>query len=189
LYGELHRFIPALARDLGASIVEMPVRHRARSHGKSKYGLSRTIRVVLDLLTVKFLSSYSTRPIHVFGFLGIVLTGTGTLLTGVLGVERLLFGVGLVNRPILLLGILFMVVGFQFITMGLLGEMLVRIYHEGQRKPIYVVRDVVDGSHSSLQSAVPFRRTTSPNRFSGNEQSANSEIAGSEMEATPIATR
>jgi glycosyltransferase involved in cell wall biosynthesis len=189
LYGELHRFIPVLAHDLGAVIAEMPVNHRPRSNGKSKYGLSRTIRVVLDLMTVKFLSNYSTRPIHVFGAFGLLATLTGTLLTGILGIERLFFGVGLGDRPILLLGILLMVVGFQFITMGLLGEMLVRIYHEGQRKPIYVVRDVVGGSCNSIQSAGPFRPTMSPNRSNVGEESPASEIIAREMEPSPIVTR
>jgi glycosyltransferase involved in cell wall biosynthesis len=147
LYGELHRFIPVLARDLGAMIVEMPVNHRPRSNGKSKYGLSRTARVMLDLLTVKFLSTYSTRPIHVFGFLGLLSTLIGTVMTGYLGIERIFFNVGLGDRPILLLSILLMVVGIQFITMGLLGEMLVRVYHEGQNKPIFVVRNILDSSH------------------------------------------
>lgn len=152
LYGELHRFIPALAHDLGAVIVEVPVNHRPRSNGKSKYGLSRTVRVMLDLLTVKFLSSYSTRPIHIFGSLGLLTTLAGTVLTGFLGIERLFFGVGLGDRPLLLLGILLMVVGVQFITMGLLGEMLVRVYHEAQNKPIYIVREIV-GSHGRSSSA------------------------------------
>jgi glycosyltransferase involved in cell wall biosynthesis len=155
LYGELHRFIPVLARDLGAVIVEMPVNHRPRSNGKSKYGLSRTVRVMLDLLTVKFLSSYATRPIHVFGSLGLLSTFVGTVLTGYLGIERLFFRIGLDNRPILLLGILLMVVGLQFITMGLLGEMVVRVYHEAQSKPIYVVREILASSnHPSLFSTI-----------------------------------
>jgi glycosyltransferase involved in cell wall biosynthesis len=151
LYGELHRFIPALAHDLGAVIAEVPVNHRPRSNGQSKYGLSRTVRVMLDLLTVKFLSNYSTRPIHVFGALGLLTTIAGTVLTGYLGIERLFLGVGLGDRPLLLLGILLMVVGVQFITMGLLGEMLVRVYHEAQNKPIYIVREVL-GSHGRLSS-------------------------------------
>jgi glycosyltransferase involved in cell wall biosynthesis len=162
LYGELHRFIPALARDLGAMIVEIPVNHRPRSNGKSKYGLSRTVRVMLDLLTVKFLSSYSTRPIHVFGSLGLLLTFVGTALTGYLGIERLFFHVGLGDRPILLLGILLMVVGIQFITMGLLGEMIVRVYHEGQKKPIYVVREILDSSRQASRRPGTSQRATLP---------------------------
>ncbi len=139
LYGEMHRFIPAIAGDLGATIAEIEVHHRPRIHGTSKYGISRTIRVVLDLLTVKFLSGFSTRPIHVFGFLGMVLGGIGSVLLAWLGGQKMLFGVELGGRPIVLLAILLVVLGVQFVTMGLLGEMLARTYHESQGKPIYVV--------------------------------------------------
>jgi glycosyltransferase involved in cell wall biosynthesis len=143
LYGEMHRFIPALASNIGANILEVPVRHHPRKFGKSKYGFSRTIRVILDLLTVKFLSGYLTRPGHVFGSIGIVSMSAGTIITGWLGVERLLGLAGLSDRPLLFLGILLIIVGTQFITMGLLGEMLSRVYHEGQDKPVYVIRDVL----------------------------------------------
>jgi glycosyltransferase involved in cell wall biosynthesis len=143
LYGEMHRFIPALAATIGATILEVPVHHHPRKHGKSKYGLSRTIRVIMDLVTVKFLSGYLTRPGHVFGSLGIVALSLGTIITAVLGVERLLGITGLSDRPVLFLGILLMIVGMQFITMGLLGEMLSRVYHEGQDKPVYVIRDTL----------------------------------------------
>jgi glycosyltransferase involved in cell wall biosynthesis len=142
LYGEMHRFIAAIAGDLGATVVEIPVNHRPRLHGVSKYGLSRTFRVVLDLLTIKFLSGYSTRPIHVFGFLGLIATAVGLAITGILGVEKVLFGVTLADRPLLLLGILLVLGGVQFVTLGLLGEMLARTYHESQAKPIYTVREV-----------------------------------------------
>ena len=143
LYGEMHRFIPALAANIGANILEVPVRHHPRKFGKSKYGFSRTIRVVLDLVTVKFLSGYLTRPGHVFGSLGIVAVSIGTVITTVLGVQRLIGTTALSDRPLLFLGILLMIVGTQFITMGLLGEMLSRVYHEGQDKPVYVIRDVL----------------------------------------------
>jgi glycosyltransferase involved in cell wall biosynthesis len=142
LYGEMHRFIAAIAGDLGATVVEIPVNHRPRLRGASKYGLSRTFRVVLDLLTIKFLSGYSTRPIHVFGFLGLIATAVGLAITGILGVEKVLFGVTLADRPLLLLGILLVLGGVQFVTLGLLGEMLARTYHESQAKPIYTVREV-----------------------------------------------
>jgi hypothetical protein len=143
LYGEMHRFIPALAANIGAKILEVPVRHHPRKFGKSKYGFSRTIRVILDLMTVKFLSGYLTRPGHVFGSLGIVSLTIGTIITAWLGLQRLLGGAALSDRPLLFLGILLIIVGTQFITMGLLGEMLSRVYHEGQDKPVYVVRDVL----------------------------------------------
>ncbi len=143
LYGEMHRFIPALIDDLGGRIAEMPVNHRPRVAGVSKYGMSRVIRVVLDLVTVKFLSSYSTRPIHVFGVIGLVATFIGLLIVGVLGFERLFLAMPIGNRPIVLLGILLTVMGIQFITMGLLGELLVRTYHESQSKPVYRVEAVL----------------------------------------------
>jgi glycosyltransferase involved in cell wall biosynthesis len=143
LYGEMHRFIPALAANIGATIVEVPVRHHARKYGNSKYGFSRTIRVILDLMTVKFLSGYLTRPGHVFGSLGIIAVSMGTIITIGLGLQRLLGQTALSDRPLLFLGILLIIVGTQFVTMGLLGEMLSRVYHEGQDKPVYVVRDIL----------------------------------------------
>jgi glycosyltransferase involved in cell wall biosynthesis len=143
LYGELHRFIPALAADLGARVTEVRVHHRPRRLGRSKYGLSRTLRVLLDLLTVKFLSGFSTRPIQLFGLFGLVCASAGLVLTGELGFERIVLGVRLAGRPVVLLAILLVVVGVQFVSLGLLGEMLVRTYHESQAKPIYRVREVV----------------------------------------------
>jgi glycosyltransferase involved in cell wall biosynthesis len=148
LYGEMHRFIPALAANMGATVAEIPVHHQERRYGNSKYGISRTIRVILDLLTVKFLSNYSTRPIHMFGALGLVATVVGVGMTLVLVLQRIFLDEPLANRPILLLAILLTVVGIQFITMGLLGEILVRIYHESQRKPIYRVREILGASES-----------------------------------------
>ena len=139
LYGEMHRFIPAIAGDMGARIIEVEVNHRPRIHGKSKYGLSRVFRVLLDLLTVKFLSVFSTRPIHVFGSLGLLSVTAGTALLGWLGFQRLAFGVELGSRPIVLLALLLVITGVQSVTLGLLGEMLARTYHESQDKPIYVV--------------------------------------------------
>jgi glycosyltransferase involved in cell wall biosynthesis len=144
LYGELHRFIPALAVDLGARVVEVPVHHRPRTQGRSKYGLSRTLRVLLDLLTVKFLSGFSTRPIQLFGLVGSLFAVAGVVLTAELGFERIVLGVRLGGRPIVLLAILLVVVGVQFVSLGLLGEMLVRTYHESQAKPIYRIRDVFE---------------------------------------------
>jgi glycosyltransferase involved in cell wall biosynthesis len=143
LYGEMHRFIPALVDDLGGRIVELPVHHRPRVAGTSKYGLSRTVRVLLDLVTVKFLTLYSTRPIHVFGVAGLLSTAAGLLITGWLGFERLVLGRPLAGRPIVLLGILLTVAGMQFITMGLLGELLVRTYHESQNKPVYRIATIL----------------------------------------------
>ena len=143
LYGEMHRFIPALVDDLGGRVAELPVHHRPRVAGTSKYGLSRTIRVLLDLVTVKFLTLYSTRPIHVFGVAGLASTAVGLVITAWLGFERLFLGTPIAGRPIVLLGILLTVMGMQFVTMGLLGELLVRTYHESQNKPVYRVDTVL----------------------------------------------
>ena len=122
----------------------MPVNHRPRVAGVSKYGVSRTVRVILDLVTVKFLSSYSTRPIHIFGVVGLLSTLVGLVIVGVLGFERIYLGTPIGDRPIVLLGILLTIMGLQFITMGLIGELLVRTYHESQNKPVYRV-DTVSG--------------------------------------------
>lgn len=144
LYGELHRFIPALAADVGARMVEVAVNHRPRTIGTSKYGLSRTLRVLLDLLTVKFLSGFATRPIQLFGLFGLCCAAVGLALTGWLGFDKLVLGEKIGGRPLLLLAILLVVVGIQFVSIGLLGEMMVRTYHESQAKPIYRVREVVE---------------------------------------------
>ena len=143
LYGEMHRFIPAIAYERGAQIAELKVNHRRRLRGKSKYGITRTLRVVLDLLTVKFLSSYSTRPAHVFGPLGILSGMTGFALALHLTVQKFVYHVAIGSRPLLLLAILLIFIGFQFVTMGLLGEMLARTYHESQDRTVYVVREVL----------------------------------------------
>ncbi|HVO95982.1 MAG TPA: glycosyltransferase family 2 protein [Terriglobales bacterium] len=143
LYGEMHRFIPALAYERGAQIVELKVNHRPRLRGKTKYGISRTLRVILDLLTVKFLNSYSTRPAHVFGPIGIGSGAVGFLLCLHLTIQKFVYGVEIGGRPLLLLAVLLIFIGFQFVTMGLLGEMLARTYHESQNRPVYVVGEVL----------------------------------------------
>ena len=142
LYGEMHRFIPAIASGMGISIAEVKVNHRPRRFGSSKYGISRTIRVILDLVTVKFLLSYSTRPIHVFGSLGLLSGGGGFLIAAVMTFQRQVYGIGMSDRPLIFLAILLMFVGVQFITMGLIAEMLSRTYHESQSKPTYYIREV-----------------------------------------------
>jgi len=141
LYGELHRFIPALAYGQGARVVEVPVRHHPRRFGRSKYGLSRTLKVLLDILAVKFLLSYSTRPIHIFGLLGLSSFGLGLLLLAYLGAVRLLLVQAIGDRPLLMLAILLTMLGVQLVTTGLLAEMVVRTYYESQGKPIYTVRE------------------------------------------------
>jgi glycosyltransferase involved in cell wall biosynthesis len=142
LYGEMHRFLPAIASEMGVTIEERVVNHRARKHGASNYGISRTIRVILDLMTVKFLISYSTRPLHVFGLLGIAMGMLGTFICGYLAYLRLFANQSIADRPMLLLGILLVFTGVQFISLGLLAEMQARTYHESQDKPIYVIREI-----------------------------------------------
>ncbi len=143
LYGEMHRFIPAIASAMGVTIAEVKVNHRARRFGTSKYGISRTLRVILDLMTVKFLLNYATRPIHVFGTLGFVSGSLGGLLAIILTFQRQLYGVPLSDRPLLLLAVLLIFVGVQFVTIGLVAEMLARTYHESQDKPTYYIRKIV----------------------------------------------
>jgi glycosyltransferase involved in cell wall biosynthesis len=142
LYGEMHRFIPAIASEQGVAIAEVVVNHRPRRYGRSKYGLSRTMRVVLDLLTVKFLLSYSTRPLQIFGLIGVVMGGLGAAVTGWLAFVRLFGDQSIGNRPLLLLGILLIFTGVQLVTLGLLAELQARTYHESQDKPTYVIREV-----------------------------------------------
>ena len=141
LYGEMHRFLPALASWNGVSIAELPVKHHARKHGKTKYGLSRVSRVVLDLITVKFLLSFSTKPIQLFGGWGIL----SLLFAGVSGIAvilmKFLHGKDMTGNPLLYLTILLFVVGFQFIMVGLLGEMMSRIYHQSRKHPTYIVKE------------------------------------------------
>jgi len=144
LYGELHRFIPALASSIGVRLAEVPVSHYPRRYGKSKYNLSRTLTVILDLLTVKFLLSYAARPMQVFGLLGILSFAIGTLIAAYLSFIRLFLGSPIANRPLLLLGILLIFVGVQLVTMGLLGELTSRTYHEAQGKKIYVIREMLE---------------------------------------------
>ncbi|HDH10958.1 MAG TPA: glycosyltransferase [Nitrospirae bacterium] len=139
MYGEMHRFIPAVASWYGVKIKEIETTHHPRRHGKSKYGISRTMMVILDLITVKFLQSFSTKPLQAFGPIGLLCGFTGLFIN--LYLMFLWFsGQSIGTRPLLLLGVLLIIVGIQLIGMGLLGEMLVSSYHEGQRKPLYVLR-------------------------------------------------
>ncbi len=143
LYGEMHRFIPALASWVGASITEAETTHHPRKFGRSKYGIGRTVRVVLDLITVKFLQSFSTRPIQAFGPGGLVLGLAGFLISLYLSFEKIFLGQDIGGRPLLFLGVLFMILGLQLVVMGLLGEMLARVYHESQGKPIFTVKKIL----------------------------------------------
>ncbi|UCE80201.1 MAG: glycosyltransferase family 2 protein [Nitrospiraceae bacterium] len=144
LYGEMHRFIPAVASWYGITIDEVETAHHPRRKGASKYSLTRTLRVILDLITVKFLQSFSTKPLQFFGPFGIGSGFLGFLISLYLTIEKLFYGKDIGGRPLLLLGILLIIVGVQFIGMGLLGEMVVRVYHETQKKPIYVIKKIID---------------------------------------------
>ncbi|MFN8093001.1 MAG: glycosyltransferase family 2 protein [Vicinamibacteria bacterium] len=141
LYGEMHRFIPAVASWSGVTFAEVPVNHRPRTRGTSKYGIGRTTRVLLDLFTVKFLASYGTRPAHLFGLLGLGLGAVGTAVLVYLAVLKLFFDEALGGRPLLLLGALLFLTGVTLVCFGLIGELLVRVWHESQGKSIYVVAE------------------------------------------------
>ncbi|WP_088241543.1 glycosyltransferase family 2 protein [Calothrix rhizosoleniae] len=143
LYGELHRFLPALAFIEGARITELPVNHHKRQYGSSKYGLGRTIRVVLDLITVFFIKKFLTRPMHVFGSLGMISLVIGTLIGIYLTFLKLFLNQGIGERPLLILTELLVFTGIQLFCFGLLGELLMRTYHESQGKPIYRVREIL----------------------------------------------
>lgn len=149
LYGELHRFLPALAFIEGAKIVELPVQHHARQYGRSKYGLGRTFRVLLDLLTIYFMKTFLTRPMHVFGSLGLISMMLGTLLGLYLTFLKLGLGQSIGNRPLLILVVVLLLAGVQLFTLGLLAELLMRTYHESQGRPIYRVREVVGPNAAS----------------------------------------
>jgi glycosyltransferase involved in cell wall biosynthesis len=144
LYGEMHRFVPALASQIGARVSEIPVRHHPRLHGTSKYGISRTLRVILDLMTVKFLLSYSTKPIQLFGKWGVYTIFAGFLSGGITLYMKLFEQVSMNRNPLLILTAFLLFMGVQFIVLGLLGEMNARTYYEAQAKPIYVVREKIN---------------------------------------------
>jgi glycosyltransferase involved in cell wall biosynthesis len=157
IYGEMHRFLPAIASEQGVSIAEMVVNHRPRKHGHSHYGIGRTIRVTLDLLTLKFLLSYSTRPLQIFGLIGFALGILGTLISGWLAYERLRGAESLSNRPLLLLGILLISTGFQLVTLGLLAELQARTYRESTNKPTYAIREVRESMAAGAHRSETFR--------------------------------
>lgn len=144
LYGEMHRFIPAYAAHVGAKITEVEVKHHPRKFGKTKYGIERTLKVILDLFTVKFLISYSQKPLYLFGGLGLflLLAGSGILLF--LLIRRLGFGISPFSSPLFPSSILIVLMGFQSLLMGLIAELLVRTYHEAQDKPTYTIRKILN---------------------------------------------
>ena len=144
LYGEMHRFIPVYADSVGARIVEMPVHHHARKYGKAKYGLERTLKVILDLFTVTFLNRYANKPIYLFGGAGVLLILPSTLLLLYLFVRRVWFGTSVLASPLFQMSTMMFVLGFQSILMGLIAELLARTYHESQNKPTYTVREMIN---------------------------------------------
>jgi glycosyltransferase involved in cell wall biosynthesis len=143
LYGEMHRFIPAYAGWVGAKIVEVPVQHHPRRYGQAKYGLERTLKVILDLFTVKFLTGFSNKPIYLFGGTGLILIGLSLVDLLVLVVRRITIGEHMIRSPLLLMSVMLFIVGFQSILLGLLAEVLVRTYYESQSKPTYSIRRIL----------------------------------------------
>ena len=144
LYGEMHRFIPAYADSFGARIVEMPVKHHPRIHGQAKYGLERTMKVLLDLFTVKFLSSYADKPIYLFGGTGMVLSGVSLIVLLFLAIRRIFWGISVMASPLFMMAIMVFILGFQSVLMGLIAELLVRTYHESQGKTVYHILEMIN---------------------------------------------
>jgi hypothetical protein len=173
LYGEMHRFLPAIASEQGVAITEIEVHHRPRKHGRSNYGLSRTLRVILDLITVKFLLSYSTRPLQMFGLIGMPLALFGGAAIAWLVYLRLHATITaqwagytpIADRPLFLLGILGVFTGVQFLTLGLLAELQSRTYHESQNKPTYAIREVLETGVDVPEVASQGPRSVRPLRF------------------------
>ncbi len=149
LYGEMHRFIPAYAHSVGATMIEVPVNHHARKYGRTKYGLMRTFKVILDLVTVKFLISYAKKPIYLFGGAGFGLIAISTILILFLAIRRIITHASVFESPFFPTGMMIMIMGFQSILMGLIAELLVRTYHESQQKPIYTIRRLFNQSEKS----------------------------------------
>lgn len=151
LYGEMHRFIPAYASLVGARIIEVPVHHHARKYGQTKYGISRTAKVILDLFTVKFMLSFSHKPIYLFGGAGALLIGFSMIVLTYLIINRILFSEHMVRSPLLLMSMMLFIMGFQSILLGLIAELLARTYHESQHKPTYTIRKVIVGGHETMR--------------------------------------
>ena len=144
LYGEMHRFIPVFANWVGARITEVPVSHHPRKHGKTKYGLERTVKVILDLFTVKYLVSYSSKPIYLFGGTGLALISGSGLMLLYLFIRRIVEKISVLGSPLFQLAVMLLILGFQSVLMGLIAEMLVRTYYESQRKPTYRIRKTIN---------------------------------------------
>jgi glycosyltransferase involved in cell wall biosynthesis len=164
LYGELHRFIPAVASWMGVTVVEVPVNDRERQFGSSKYGINRTFKVLLDLITVRFMLGYANQPLRIFGAVGLAMAAVGVLLGIYLTVVKLAFGQSIGNRPLLLLAVLLAILGVQMVSMGLLAEMVMRTYHEVQGKPIYVVREALGTSEEEKRKVEDVKPATDVER-------------------------
>ncbi|MEO1593373.1 MAG: glycosyltransferase family 2 protein [Cyanobacteria bacterium J06632_22] len=162
LYGELHRFLPALAFIEGARITEIPVRHHARRFGTSKYGLGRTLRVIVDLVTIYFMRTFLTRPMHVFGPFGLLSIASGFGISIYLAFEKLILTNDIGDRPLLLLAVVLFISGIQLLSFGLLAEMVMRTYHESQQRPIYRVREVVGSQPQPIPQSHSPTITISP---------------------------
>ncbi|MHB8133020.1 MAG: glycosyltransferase family 2 protein [Anaerolineaceae bacterium] len=152
LYGEMHRFIPVYADAVGAKLIEVKVQHHPRKYGKAKYGLERTLKVLLDLFTVKFLSSYANKPIYLFGGTGLILMISSAIVLFFLFFRRIFFLISVLDSPLFMLSSMFFILGFQSILMGLIAELLVRTYHEAQNKPTYTIRKRIGVSDPNLNS-------------------------------------
>lgn len=160
LYGEMHRFVPAYAARVGARICEIEVQHHPRRHGASKYGLGRTLKVLLDLVTVKFLASFATKPIYLYGGMGALLIALSGVSGVAMVVQKLVRGVSMIQTPLLLLSAMLFILGVHSIMLGLLAELLVRTYHESQGKPIYIVREVLDGPPAETPGPLAARQAS-----------------------------
>jgi hypothetical protein len=156
----MHRFIPAYASQVGAKIIEVPVHHHARKFGKTKYGIGRTVKVILDLFTVKFLLDYANKPIYLFGGTGVVLFVLSLIVLVYLVIMRLVAGEHLIRSPLLQMSVMLFILGFQSILMGLVAELLVRTYHESQHKPTYTVRRVINGKGAPVVTRADYTPVT-----------------------------
>lgn len=157
LYGDMHRFLPAVAKSFGAKVSEVVVNHRPRLYGKSKYGLGRTVRVILDIFLVKFLNDYLNKPLYVFGPIGLTLMGLGFLIMLYLSVEKLFFGASIGGRPLLILGVLLFLSGLQLLSTGIVAEVVIRTYYESKRDVPYRVEKVLNFSGEGKREEVPQR--------------------------------
>ena len=144
LYGEMHRFIPAVASWMGIQVSEVEVNHSPRVSGKSSYGITRTVRVLLDLITIKFLLGYSTKPIQIFGLFGVISLFLGFIIAAYLSADKIFLGHSLGDRPMLLMAVLLIIFGVQLCSMGLIGEMVVRTYYESNDKPTYMIKEIIE---------------------------------------------